>query len=222
MSKHLYSKLAIILYVLILIGLSFYAYKIFKKQDANPTATVTQQNNDNSASTQSPAATDQQTNNAAAQDSTTAPTDSSTAAADASTTATDNNGGDDAGTSTPVDKNAAPVPINKKVSGSTLASITPEHCSSNCQAFNIDPNLLEYCQEACGISPVQNVANCDGKSGIQKDYCLKDLAITKEDASGCDKINDANIQQSCKSRIAQDAIENQIENQQNSSQAPSN
>ena len=212
MSKHLYSKLAIIIYLLIVGGLGYYGYKIYKTQTSNPTA-PTIQNSTNSAAQPTPS-NFQQIANTESQDpalagsndstTTTTPTGSATVSS-----ATADNGGADAGTSVPVDPSAPPVPVTKKVSGSVLANITPEHCADNCQAFSIDLGLLEYCQEVCGISPIKNVTSCDGKDGIQKDYCLKDLAITKEEASKCSAINDANIQQTCKNRIAQDAIENQ-------------
>ena len=97
----------------------------------------------------------------------------------------------------------------KEVKGNTLAHITPEHCDNDCTAFKIDLKLYEYCQQACGISPVQKVTTCDDKKGLEKDYCLKDLAIGRTDISLCENIQDANIVQSCKNRIMQDIIENQ-------------
>ncbi|MDX9856080.1 MAG: hypothetical protein RBS86_04695 [Candidatus Moranbacteria bacterium] len=90
-----------------------------------------------------------------------------------------------------------------------LAHITTEHCTSNCDAFAIDLELLEYCQQVCGLAPVKEVSNCDGKSGIEKDYCLKDLAIGKKDSKLCDPIKDANIKQTCQNRILEDLIESQ-------------
>jgi len=93
--------------------------------------------------------------------------------------------------------------------GDTLAHITTEHCDSSCQAFLNDSKLLAYCKQVCGITPVKNVSGCDAKTGIDKDYCLKDLAISKEDSSVCDQISDANVKKACKNRILQDIIEKQ-------------
>lgn len=90
-----------------------------------------------------------------------------------------------------------------------LAHITTEHCNSNCDAFAIDFELLEYCQQVCGIAPIKEVSNCDGKSGIEKDYCLKDLAIGKKDSKLCDPIKDANIKLTCQNRILEDLVESQ-------------
>jgi hypothetical protein len=105
------------------------------------------------------------------------------------------------------DKNAPKVSIEKNITGKVFASITSEHCNSGCQAFKIDLKLFEYCEQACGISPVKKVENCDDKKDLQKDYCLKDLAISKKDLGKCDDVQDANIKQACKSYIEQDSIE---------------
>lgn len=90
-----------------------------------------------------------------------------------------------------------------------LAHITTEHCNTNCDAFAIDFELLEYCQQVCGIAPVKEVSDCDGKSGIEKDYCLKDLAIGKKDSKLCDPIKDANVKLTCQNRILEDLVESQ-------------
>jgi len=94
-------------------------------------------------------------------------------------------------------------------SGDTLAHITTEHCDSGCQAFTNDSKLLDYCRQVCGLTPVKNVSGCDPLAGINKDYCLKDLAILKEDSSVCGQISDANVKKTCKNRILQDIIEKQ-------------
>ena len=93
--------------------------------------------------------------------------------------------------------------------GSMLAHITTEHCDSDCKAFATDLSLFEYCQQVCGIAPIKDVKNCDGKKGIEKDYCLKDLAINKKDSTGCNNIVDVNIKQACQNRIMQDVFESQ-------------
>lgn len=91
----------------------------------------------------------------------------------------------------------------------TLAHITTEHCDNNCQAFAMDFKLLEYCHQVCGIAPLKEVSGCDDKNNLEKDYCLKDLAITKKDSALCESINDANIKQTCQNRIMEDILESQ-------------
>jgi|GEM_PF-1931007 len=98
---------------------------------------------------------------------------------------------------------------NASSNGKEMAHITTEHCRTGCQAFANKLDYFEYCQQVCGITPEKNVSQCDGKDGIEKDYCLKDLGITKSDSSICDKIEDANVKKTCKNRIFQDLIEQQ-------------
>lgn len=201
MVGHLFSKIAVTIYILIAIGLGFWGFTVFKQRDGKvPASTPQSFSNDSSSST---ASTDELTNDKDADNQT-----SSDLTPSDNTTSNSLDANSSSPTSTPVDKNAPAVSPEVKISGSVLAHITPQHCNDNCQAFSIDLKLFEYCEQACGISPIKNVSNCDDKKGIQKDYCLKDLAINKKDVSQCDKVSDANIKQSCKNRIAQDAIEN--------------
>jgi hypothetical protein len=102
-----------------------------------------------------------------------------------------------------------PNKTDGKTSGNMFAHITTEHCNTGCQAFANKLDYFEYCQQVCGITPIKKVDNCDGKKDLEKDYCFKDLGITKSDSSICDKINDVNVQKTCKNRIAQDIIEGQ-------------
>lgn len=93
--------------------------------------------------------------------------------------------------------------------GKATAHITTEHCDTDCRAFANDFRLLEYCQQVCGIIPIKKVSNCGDKSSLEKDYCLKDLAVTEKDSSQCEKIKDANIKLTCRNRIIQDILEGQ-------------
>ena len=93
-----------------------------------------------------------------------------------------------------------------KPSEKALAHITPQHCDDGCQAFRIDLKLFEYCEQACGISPVAKVSSCDGKKGIERDYCLKDLAIGSQDDAACDNIKDDNIKNACATIIEENAF----------------
>lgn len=98
---------------------------------------------------------------------------------------------------------------NKSSDSREFAHITTEHCSTDCQAFANNLQYLEYCQQVCGLAPEKKVSNCDGKKDLEKDYCLKDLAIGKKDSSICGEISDANIKKTCKDRILEDILEGQ-------------
>lgn len=94
--------------------------------------------------------------------------------------------------------------------GDVFAGITNSHCNSDCKAFANNFEYLEYCEQVCGISPIKDVSesDCKKKEKLQKDYCFKDLAINKKDASFCNNIKDSNVQKTCKTRITEDALEN--------------
>jgi hypothetical protein len=94
--------------------------------------------------------------------------------------------------------------------------VAPKDCDNNCSSFKKD-NEKEYCQEICGTKTYFEDASdsggtsgdCASEKGIQKDYCLKDIAVGNKDFKACDEIADANIKKSCKSRITEDIIEAQ-------------
>ena len=201
MLKHLYSKVALTAYLLIVIGLGIWGYTIFKQRSGKIPAANKQQNeaskNSNPGTTLPSAQTTDQNNNNTASETNN----------DNTQPVTDNTNSATNTTSKKTDSKATPVSVEQDVTGSVAAHVTSQHCNSNCQAFKNDSSLLEYCQEVCGISLVKNVTSCDSKKGLQKDYCNKDLAINKKDASLCENIQDANLKQACKNRISQDIIE---------------
>lgn len=104
----------------------------------------------------------------------------------------------------PGEENAAPPKENKR---NVKTFITRDNCDNNCKSFEADSASLTYCQQVCGIAPVQENPNCDGKADLEKDYCQKDLAITKTDAALCESVKDDNIRQTCKNRVAEDLME---------------
>jgi hypothetical protein len=197
-------QIILAVFLLALLGLGIFTYTIYRNHPpTKSTLTISNQDQNKNTNVQ----TDQNASQAPASDnpSTASIAQEQTANTSSSGNAASNNSTGQNSTSTPqvsVD--------NKNVgSGSMLAHITTEHCVSGCKAFANDLSLLEYCQEVCGIIPVRPVTNCDGQSGIDKDYCEKDLAVTKNDPSICNQINDVNVKQTCQNRIAQDIIESQ-------------
>ncbi len=193
MNKFPYFKIFIITLLLLTAIAIFFAYKQFQRGVSDsPTAPVEQiakPTTDNQIS--SPISTDNVVDINPDINSQTASEDNS-----AQSTPTDN-----------INDIKAPISSSVDIQGDTLAHITPQHCNDNCRAFAIDLKLFEYCEQSCGISPIKNVSNCDGKKNLEKDYCNKDLAINKKDSALCEKITDGNIKQACKNRISQDIIE---------------
>jgi hypothetical protein len=96
-----------------------------------------------------------------------------------------------------------------KKEDNVFANITPEHCNSKCKAFINSFEFFEYCEQVCGISPSKEVSasDCEDKKNLPRDYCFKDLAISKKDFSLCEKIKDSNVLRTCKNTITQNIIE---------------
>lgn len=188
--KLTFTKIYILIFILALGGLGFWGYKVIRKQYNGSSDKTASDQNQNSSQNNNPTAVSTTTDNSLSSND----------------TATSNNS--DAPTSS-TSASAPQTNINDKndTQGNMLAHITTEQCNSNCSAFASDLQLLEYCQQVCGIIPVKNVTSCAGQSGIEKDYCLKDLAVAKSDASICDQISDVNVKQTCQNRIEQDVIE---------------
>lgn len=97
-----------------------------------------------------------------------------------------------------------------------VITVTPKDCDDECRRFKKN-NELEYCQEICGTKTYFEDASedggdssdCNDEKGIQKDYCLKDIAVGNKDFKICDEISDSEIKKTCKNRISEDIIENQ-------------
>lgn len=117
------------------------------------------------------------------------------------------------------DKNNPTAEPGNDVPGSTAPEKTPEEdgtgaykitiydCENECKYIN-EKNELQYCLEYCGLSAYENPTGCDSLKNLEKDYCLKDLAINKKDFATCNQIRDKNIRTACENRITQDLIEN--------------
>ena len=94
--------------------------------------------------------------------------------------------------------------------------VQPADCDKDCTRF-AKKNEKEYCQEICGTKTFFEDAeesggssdDCASEKGIQKDYCLKDIAVGNKDYKTCNEIKDANIKKSCQNRITEDILESQ-------------
>ncbi|MDD3487501.1 MAG: hypothetical protein PHF35_03960 [Candidatus Moranbacteria bacterium] len=118
---------------------------------------------------------------------------------------------DDEGETITVKKgNLDPGNLRSSDDGDEFAHITTEHCNTDCEAFANKLDYFEYCEQVCGITPVKDVDDCDGKKDLEKDYCLKDLAINKKDSSICEKIDDVNVRATCRNWLTQMQIEEQM------------
>jgi len=99
---------------------------------------------------------------------------------------------------------AAPAPEK-----TPLTKIKRGDCLDGCKRFS-NGQEFTYCKQVCGLERIQdNPEDCSGKSGLEKDYCFKDLAIKNQDFKICEKVSDKSIKETCKNRITEDILEKQ-------------
>jgi FlaG/FlaF family flagellin (archaellin) len=82
-------------------------------------------------------------------------------------------------------------------------------CNDDCANFAGNADNLKYCQEVCGDIPISKKSSeddCANLSGLEKDYCWRDLAVSKTDAGICDKISDAKLKKVCRVRVGEEIL----------------
>lgn len=99
----------------------------------------------------------------------------------------------------PAEEDAEPAEIPK---------ISDSDCDNECENYKDSSEKLLYCREVCGLKkPKAPADSCENKTGLEKDYCLKDKAIDGQDFEICEKISDAAIKKTCQNRIAEELLE---------------
>lgn len=99
---------------------------------------------------------------------------------------------------------------NSNENGATgdVSKIGPKDCENRCVDFK--GGDLDYCREICGLNQKNSNASsgdCSDRSGLTKDYCLRDLGIEKRDFKFCDQIADAKVKKNCRDRITEDMLD---------------
>lgn len=94
-----------------------------------------------------------------------------------------------------------------------LVEVYPKDCSNACKNFD-DSDEKKYCRQVCGLPSDEDEEDeekdgCDSLSGLDKDYCLKNLAVSKGDFKICEEIEDLGILKTCRNRITEDILESQ-------------
>jgi len=89
----------------------------------------------------------------------------------------------------------------------SFLEISKQDCDSHCKEYT-ETEDLDYCKQVCGLSAVSEKADgCDALEDLEKDYCLKDLGISKKDLKICDQIEDNGVKKACKNRVTEDILE---------------
>jgi hypothetical protein len=88
--------------------------------------------------------------------------------------------------------------------------VAPADCANKCKSFT-EAEDVKYCKEVCGLAtPAKKADGCDAiEDDLEKDYCFKDLAISKNDIKICDQIIDGNVKKTCRNRLLEDILEKQ-------------
>ncbi|EKE18620.1 MAG: hypothetical protein ACD_9C00281G0001 [uncultured bacterium] len=91
----------------------------------------------------------------------------------------------------------------------TFLEILPSDCKNECKNYQ-ETEDIDYCKQICGLTiPKKELTGCDALVDLEKDYCLKDEAISKADPKICDKIEDSGIKKTCKNRLIEDILDQQ-------------
>lgn len=94
--------------------------------------------------------------------------------------------------------------------------IEKEDCLIGCATFN-NVEEKKYCLQVCDSLPQSGDAaeNCIDKSGLEKDYCHKNIGIVNQNFDECKKIIDKNIRKSCVNIITDKILEKSESSVQN-------
>ena len=100
------------------------------------------------------------------------------------------------------------VNINSNTN-SSVRDVTNKDCDNDCKRFKDNSENYKYCQEVCGDIPIagkNSEEDCANLNGLDKDYCLRDLAVSKKDNSFCSKISDSKLKTTCRNRVAEELL----------------
>lgn len=100
--------------------------------------------------------------------------------------------------------------LNTNVNTPSREEISSKDCKNDCVNYKSNEENYKYCQQVCGdISPSkkESEADCANLSGLEKDYCWRDLAVSKLNSSFCGKISDSKLQSACRNRITEELLD---------------
>lgn len=98
---------------------------------------------------------------------------------------------------------------NLNTNAPSREEINSKDCGNNCTRYKSNEENYKYCQQVCGDIPASKKGSeeeCANLSGLEKDYCWRDLAVSKLDSSICKKISDQKLQTVCRNRVAEELL----------------
>lgn len=99
--------------------------------------------------------------------------------------------------------------LNENTNAPARSEFNSKDCDNDCKRFKSNAEDFKYCQQVCGDLPVtkkSSAEDCANLTGDEKDYCLKDLGVSKKDFTFCNQIQDSKIKKVCKDRITEDLL----------------
>lgn len=91
----------------------------------------------------------------------------------------------------------------------SIGDVSAKDCDNDCSRFKDNGDNYKYCQEVCGDIPASqknSEEDCANLSGLEKDYCWRDLAVSKKDPTICVKISDKKLQTVCRNRVTEELL----------------
>lgn len=111
-------------------------------------------------------------------------------------------------TETSTDDELLPIKTDSSLEDFSLyIDITLTDCTNECESYEDDNKKLEYCQNVCGLSSIEDINDCEKLEKLERDYCIKNKAIVDKDFKLCEEITDAKIKETCQHRIQEDFFE---------------
>lgn len=98
-----------------------------------------------------------------------------------------------------------------ELSDKPLSEIVAEDCSNGCENQKGEEDYA-YCLEICGLKEDKEYSSeseCDKMSGLAKDNCFRNLAVSQKNFSFCQKISDDNLKEACKNRVSEEIMDSQ-------------
>lgn len=98
---------------------------------------------------------------------------------------------------------------NTNTNAPSREDITSKDCKNDCVNFKDNDENYKYCQQICGDIPAskkESEGDCANLLGLEKDYCFRDLAVSKKDIGICGKISDQKLQSACRNRVTEEIL----------------
>lgn len=184
-------KFLLPIFILLFIGLSSYGYSLFRDHNQSPADT----------NLASPEQQDQAEQSSQTDSSQVDVIENSKENLGEDPTADSESDGDEI---LPPDEDAQII-----VEDNNYLDISKDACRNECKDYKNSKDN-KYCKKVCGLLTtdkyITETKSCDELNGLEKDYCIRDLAFNNQDLKQCSQISDTSIRKTCQDIIGQELI----------------